>query len=78
MTKEIACLRNIAIAFSLLIKGISIMTEKTPIQQALKAYRVDEAVAPEEFRVIEISFYDHEIYDGDKLIASITYDDDDF
>jgi hypothetical protein len=25
---------------------------------------------------IEISFYDHEYYAGDKLIAAITYDDD--
>ena len=54
------------------------MTEKRLAQQALKASRVDEAVAPEEFRVMEISFYDHEIYVGEKLIASITYDHDDF
>jgi hypothetical protein len=37
-----------------------------------------EVVAPEEFTVVEISCYDYEIYVGDKLIASITYDHDDF
>ncbi|WP_341528507.1 hypothetical protein WKK05_03995 [Nostoc sp. UHCC 0302] len=34
-----------------------------------------QAVAPEEFTVVEISFYDHEIYCASKLIATITYDD---
>ncbi|HYX16891.1 MAG TPA: hypothetical protein VE944_21575 [Nostoc sp.] len=35
-----------------------------------------QAVAPEELTTREISFYDHEIYCGDELIASITHDDD--
>ncbi|MBD2359326.1 hypothetical protein H6G41_32890 [Tolypothrix sp. FACHB-123] len=37
-----------------------------------------EALAPEEFTIVEITCYDYEIYVGDKLIASITYDHDDF
>ncbi|BAY65605.1 hypothetical protein NIES22_57120 [Calothrix brevissima NIES-22] len=37
-----------------------------------------EVVALEEFTVLEISCYDYEIYVGDKLIASITYDHDEF
>ncbi|WP_179076682.1 hypothetical protein [Nostoc sp. C057] len=35
-----------------------------------------QAIAPEELTTLEISFYDHEIYCGKELIASITYDDD--
>jgi hypothetical protein len=35
-----------------------------------------ETVAPEELTPVEISFYDHEYYNGDKLVAAITYDDD--
>jgi hypothetical protein len=35
-----------------------------------------QAVAPEELTTREISFYDHEIYCGEELIASITHDDD--
>ncbi|MBD6621205.1 hypothetical protein FNW02_37300 [Komarekiella sp. 'clone 1'] len=37
-----------------------------------------QAVAPEELRTVEISFYDHEYYCGDKLIAAITHDHNDF
>jgi hypothetical protein len=37
-----------------------------------------QPVAPEALTTVEISFYDHEYYAGDKLIASITYDDNDF
>jgi hypothetical protein len=37
-----------------------------------------QAISPESLTTVEISFYDHEIYAGDKLIASITYDDTDF
>ncbi|EKF04463.1 MULTISPECIES: hypothetical protein [unclassified Tolypothrix] len=89
-------LEKFAIAFYPFIKGISIMTYKTPAQQAIFAsFAVDEqalaqaqleqhitqqgeVVAPEEFTVVEITCYDYEIYVGDKLIASITYDHDDF
>jgi hypothetical protein len=34
--------------------------------------------APEELRTVEISFYDHEYYAGDELIAAISYDHTDF
>ncbi|MCC5632605.1 hypothetical protein LC613_33905 [Nostoc sphaeroides CHAB 2801] len=34
-----------------------------------------QAVAPEPLRIVEISFDHHEYYAGDKLIASITHDD---
>jgi len=37
-----------------------------------------QAVAPEEYTSIEISFYDHEIYFNGQLIAKITYDSNDF
>ncbi|WP_063748439.1 hypothetical protein [Fischerella sp. PCC 9605] len=37
-----------------------------------------QAIAPEELTSVEISFYNHEIYAGQKLIAKITYDGDDF
>ncbi|MDJ0798364.1 MAG: hypothetical protein QNJ51_16355 [Calothrix sp. MO_167.B12] len=68
------------------------MTYKTDRQQALFAPFVGEVpvesrhhttqkvpvIAPEEITTIEISFYDHEVYAGDKLIACITYDQNDF
>jgi hypothetical protein len=37
-----------------------------------------KAVAPEEIRIVEISFYEHKVYVGEKLIAAITHDDGDF
>lgn len=37
-----------------------------------------QAVAPEELTSVVCSFYDHEIYAGDELVAKITYDHDDF
>jgi hypothetical protein len=37
-----------------------------------------QILAKKEIRAIEISFYDHEIYAGNELIATITYDTDDF
>ncbi len=37
-----------------------------------------QAVAAEEVTSVEISFYDHEIYADDKLVAKITHDHDDF
>ncbi|QFS51655.1 hypothetical protein [Nostoc sphaeroides] len=39
------------------------------------ATTVTPCVKVEELRVVEISFYDHEYYADDKLIASITYDE---
>lgn len=38
----------------------------------------DSVESIQELRTVEISFFDHEIYCGDKLIASISYDDGDF
>jgi hypothetical protein len=49
--------------------------------QSSQIHKVDEqakTVAPEELTPVEISFYDHEYYNGDKLIAAITYDHADF
>ncbi|WP_035140505.1 hypothetical protein [Fischerella sp. PCC 9605] len=37
-----------------------------------------QAIAPEELTSVEISFYEHEIYHAQKLIARITHEDDDF
>jgi hypothetical protein len=47
-------------------------------QAELDNYIADQAqaIAPEELTTVEISFYDHEIYCGKELIASITSDDD--
>ncbi|MEA5506937.1 hypothetical protein VB735_28345 [Halotia wernerae UHCC 0503] len=47
--------------------------------QSAQFQKVDEqTTAPEELRTVEISFYDHEYYCGDKLIAAITHDHTDF
>ncbi|SRR5579883_232607 len=56
------------------------LNEQAVAQAELENYLEAQAevVAPEELTVVEISFYDHQIYAGDKLIASITHDDDDF
>jgi hypothetical protein len=35
-----------------------------------------QAIAPEPLRTVEISFYYHEYYAGNQLVASITHDDD--
>jgi hypothetical protein len=54
--------------------------EQKAVQTELYSYIEAEAqaVAPEELTIIEISFYDHEIYANDRLIAQITYDHNDF
>ncbi|MBD2472000.1 hypothetical protein [Nostoc sp. FACHB-145] len=54
--------------------------EQAIAQDELNGYIAEqaEAVAPEELRVVDISFYDKEYYAGDKLIATVTHDDDDF
>ncbi|MEA5508075.1 hypothetical protein VB735_34340, partial [Halotia wernerae UHCC 0503] len=43
----------------------------TPDEQATA-----QVIAPEQLRTVEISFYDHEIYCGTQLIATITYNND--
>ena len=54
--------------------------EQTTAQTELDQFIASQAevVAPELLRTVEITFYDHEIYAGDKLIASIAHDDNDF
>ncbi|MBD2492687.1 hypothetical protein [Aulosira sp. FACHB-615] len=54
--------------------------EQDIAQGKFEQYIADQAqaVAPEELTVREISFYEHEIYCGTELIASITYDCADF
>jgi hypothetical protein len=58
------------------------MTHLGSIQQAQKCDKYsaakDFATPENSIRAIEISFYDHDIYAGDRLVASITHDTDDF
>ncbi|MBE9053943.1 hypothetical protein IQ243_26800 [Nostocales cyanobacterium LEGE 11386] len=44
--------------------------------QSAQLQKVNEQFVPEELTTVEISFYDHEIYCGNTLVAAITYDDD--
>jgi hypothetical protein len=60
-------------------------TPAAPDNQALAQVELDhfittqaQTVALETVTPVEISFYDHEYYAGDKLIATITHDDNDF
>ncbi|MDZ7969962.1 MAG: hypothetical protein RM368_34335 [Nostoc sp. DedSLP03] len=52
--------------------------EQTTAQAELNDYIANQAqaVAPEPLTTREISFYDHEIYSGNHLIATISHDDD--
>ncbi|WP_375514501.1 hypothetical protein [uncultured Nostoc sp.] len=52
--------------------------EQTTAQTELNQFIADQAqaIAPEPLTTREISFYDHEIYCGEELIASISHDDD--
>ncbi|MEA5508106.1 hypothetical protein VB735_34495 [Halotia wernerae UHCC 0503] len=54
--------------------------EQTAAQAELDHYITTQAqtIAPEELTPVEISFYDHEYYWGDILIAAITHDHADF
>ncbi|MCC5632929.1 hypothetical protein LC613_35940 [Nostoc sphaeroides CHAB 2801] len=61
----------------------STQTHKVTNNQALAQAELDhfiadqaQAVAPEPLRIVEISFGDHEYYADDKLVASISHDDD--
>jgi hypothetical protein len=61
------------------------MTYLGSTQQALNSNRHSILIAPDltaipesNIRTVEISFYDHEVYAGDKLIARIRHDDEDF
>ncbi|MEH2185587.1 MAG: hypothetical protein V7K64_05305 [Nostoc sp.] len=52
--------------------------EQAAAQAELDSYIADQAqaVAPEPLRIVEISFSDYEYYADDKLVASISHDDD--
>jgi hypothetical protein len=54
--------------------------EQTKAQAELDQYITAqaEAIAPEELTTVEINFYHHEVYAGNRLIAYITYDPNDF
>ena len=63
------------------------MTHLCSLSQVLKADKNklpsvtatdSSAISQKNIRTVEISFYDHEIYAGKKLIACITHDHDDF
>ncbi len=58
------------------------MTHLGSTQQAIDVNKHDsytDSIAPENsIRAVEISFYDHEIYAGKNLIATISHDTDDF
>jgi hypothetical protein len=66
------------------MKGYLIMKYLARTQQGLDTESSISAIAedlgtPENtIRAVEISFYDHEIYAGNELIASISHDTDDF
>lgn len=56
----------------------SFVVDEQTIAQGEQERHITQQGAPEEFTVVEITCYDYEIYFGEKLIASITYDHDDF
>ncbi|WP_051469887.1 hypothetical protein [Fischerella sp. PCC 9605] len=60
--------------------GFVHIDEQAVAQAELEEYIEAQAsaVVPEELRVVEISFGEHEIYALEKLVAKITYDHDDF
>jgi len=51
---------------------IAVNSEQSVSQAELDSYLDEQAqaIAPEKFKTIEISFYDHEIYLGNKLLPS--------
>ncbi|MBD2249632.1 hypothetical protein H6G26_41410 [Nostoc sp. FACHB-888] len=58
------------------------LTPAAPDNQAIAQAELDnyiatqaQAVAPEPFKIVEISFDHHEYYSDDKLVASISHDD---
>ncbi|BAY41453.1 hypothetical protein NIES2111_58490 (plasmid) [Nostoc sp. NIES-2111] len=56
------------------------VSEQTIFQAELQQYinQQAQAVAPEEYTSVEITFYDHEIYSNGQLIARISHDDSNF
>ena len=49
--------------------------EQSKAQAELDGFIATQAVALEQLRIVEISFYHHEYYAGNQLVASITHDD---
>lgn len=68
------------IAYTQQVVERDVVVQKSKVQLKNHAIQKAQASSAEEFKftLIEISFYDHEIYAGDKLIACITHDHDDF
>jgi hypothetical protein len=56
----------------------AILTQQSTQLQKVDNQTTAQPVAPEKLTTVEISFYDHEYYADDKLIAAITYDHADF
>ncbi|MBE9053535.1 hypothetical protein IQ243_24645 [Nostocales cyanobacterium LEGE 11386] len=56
----------------------AIITHQSTQLQRVDGQATAQAVAPEELTPVAISFYDHEYYCGDKLVAAINYDHADF
>jgi hypothetical protein len=56
----------------------AIITHQSTQLQKVDNQTTAQPVAPEKLTTVEINFYDHEYYAGDKLIAAITHDDNDF
>lgn len=52
------------------------LDEQTTAQDELDGFIATQA--PEKLTTVEITFYHHEVYTDNKLIASITHDDNDF
>ena len=68
------------IAYTQQVVERDVVVQKSKVQLKNHAIQKAQASSVEEFKftLIEISFYDHEIYAGGKLIACITHDHDDF
>jgi hypothetical protein len=54
----------------------AIITHQSTQLQKVDNQTTTKPVAPEKLTTVEISFYDHEFYALNELIAAITYDDD--
>ncbi|AFY99395.1 hypothetical protein [Calothrix sp. PCC 6303] len=55
-----------------------INTQQAQTETESQILQQTQILGKKEIRAVEISFYDHEIYAGNELIATITHDTDDF
>lgn len=80
MTHTAFVLQEFAASKSNCSRQVAINSEQAVSQAELESDLEEQAqaIAPEKFNTIEISFYDHEVYLGNTLIACITHDHDDF